>query len=110
LELFDFIGWDAFEWSGSAFNPSQNVRDEVDYASLLSNMSGNAFTVFHYVPMLLSLVATWGKFGEFNDEPCDARDDGARIEAGSTNETAQEYPIASSDEGSVMDVESPVGS
>ena len=110
VELFAFIGWDPSEWSGSAFTPSESVRDEVDYASLLSNMAGNAFTVFHYVPMLLSLVATWVKFGEFNDEPCDARDDGARIEAGSTNETAQEDPFASSDEGSVMDVESSVAS
>ena len=110
MELFAFIGWDASDRSGSAFKPTQTVRDEVDYATLLSNLSGNAFTLFHYVPMLLSLFATWGKFGAFNDQPCDARDDGARIGASSTKETAQEDPFASSDAGSVMDVESSVAS
>ena len=42
------------------------VADIQDYVELISNLAGNAWSIFHYTPIKLALMATVGKF--YNNE------------------------------------------
>ncbi len=60
LEAFEcmrLIGWDDTCW---LCPPSSNPTDET--LELLEDMAGNAYTIWHYVPWMLALLATFGKF------------------------------------------------
>ena len=51
------IGW-CDEW-----HVNRNTADKgLDYCELLTNMAGNAYSLWHFGPWFLSLVATYGMF------------------------------------------------
>ena len=66
LEAFEYmrlVGWSDELWhinSDSSIN--EEYRQTVDYLELLSNFAGNAYSIHHYAPWLMSLLATYGYF------------------------------------------------
>ena len=50
----------------------------------MTNMAGNAFSVFHYGPVHCALVAAVGKYGYFNDADVSSSDEEAHKAIAST--------------------------
>ena len=59
-EYFRLIGWDDSMWWVSR-QPRAEERPD-DYADLVRNMAGNAYSFFHYAPWMLATIATYRKF------------------------------------------------
>ena len=66
LEGFEYMrlaGWSDELWHinlDSSIN--EEYRQTVDYLELLSNFAGNAYSIHHYAPWIMSLLATYGYF------------------------------------------------
>lgn len=58
FELFRMIGWDDSMWR----NVTPPTEKGSDYIELLSNMAGNAYTMYHFGPWALASLATFGRF------------------------------------------------
>ena len=60
FECFRLVGWQDFWWV-----PYQGKRARAFSASdlgLYFNLAGNAFSCFHYLPWMASMLATWGRY------------------------------------------------
>ena len=70
LESFEYmrlIGWGDEEWVTQDGDAGWRRRitdseDEHDFSELLANLAGNAYSVFHFGPLQMALLATYGKF------------------------------------------------
>ena len=63
LEGFEYlamIGWCENCWPPSG--QGSLGEDRQSFTEVVARLSGNAFCAFHYIPVQLSLMATWGKF------------------------------------------------
>jgi hypothetical protein len=63
LEGFEYmrlIGWADDCWRMPP--AGLDSRNSCEYAELLSNLAGNAFTMFHYGPFQLAMLSTYGRF------------------------------------------------
>ena len=65
FELFRMIGWSDENWRPVMVDADGNgecYRQTHEHLELLSNLCGNAFSIHHYAPWMMSLLATYGRF------------------------------------------------
>ena len=65
LEAMAFMGWDRSWFRDPATvhdKPLHVCKSDIHYAELVSNMGGNAMSLFHYAPIRLATMATIGHF------------------------------------------------
>ena len=70
FEYFRLQGWDDSMWT--PVQPSDLPDCPMDYIELLSNLAGNGWSAFHYIPVQMSLLATIGRYHKGLDPsvPC----------------------------------------
>ena len=56
--MFRMIGWGDSMWR----NVTHPKMKDNDYIELVSNMAGNAYTMYHFGPWALASLATFGRF------------------------------------------------
>ena len=72
------MGWDDDQWT----TPLSDDTTSISGKELISDLMGNAFSIFHMGPWHMALLASWGKFSEADgpqadapDAPCSGDDD-----------------------------------
>ncbi|CAK0874683.1 unnamed protein product, partial [Prorocentrum cordatum] len=68
IELFTMIGWDATMWK----RRNDQTKD-FSYLDMISNMAGNAYSLFHLGPWAIASLSTFGRF--YEPSPCAAQGD-----------------------------------
>ena len=62
FEIFRMIGWGDAMWKKC----SEAYSEDEGYPELLLNMTGNAYSLFHFGPWALASLATFGRFWDPN--------------------------------------------
>lgn len=60
FEVMRLIGWDDAQWQAERMQLPAERPDS--FPELISNMAGNAYSVYHFGPWVLALFAVYGKF------------------------------------------------
>ena len=74
-------GWDD-EWWGRDVGSFIQTHEDLE---LVSNLFGNMFSVFNYMPFFCSLMSTWGEYhggGGHGSAPAHVCDDGSGVSEG----------------------------
>ena len=75
VEYFRALGWHDDAWR----LPTADALNCVTGSELLANLAGNAFSLYHYGPFVISTLATFGRFSPdpsqaLSQEHCDGKD------------------------------------
>ena len=82
FEYFRMQGWGDAEWRRILTDDT----DSIDFFELCSNMAGNSYSMFHFGPWVLALLATWACFGLGDGAPQDTGPAGGDVSRGSDGE------------------------
>ena len=61
-------------WSDSMWRHARDSWSTYDKLELIPEMAGNAFCIFHYLPVCCALFSTWGRFMPSSVDGDDAND------------------------------------
>ena len=95
LEAFEYMrlqGWGDEQWN--AYDIDETTPKGVYFLELIANMAGNAFSVFHYGPVVQALLATFGKFKLARTQALPQQEDQA---AGEDRSPTESYSLSQSD-------------
>jgi hypothetical protein len=83
FEYMRCIGWDDSMFKNYNFNAAAAAPYDIGPSELLSNLAGNAWSCFHYAPVLMAEIATAGKYLAADRDAVDDRDAADTVEVDS---------------------------